>query len=708
MTRSTDDARSQRFHAQPSRGGRDFITTLTMIAKVLKLYDHPGWADFIEKITNSGNQKFAERVVRALTPLYHDQQLRPNHFRSFQENLDGEFVIGHTDDGRPFGLSREELVRHVFLPGQSGTGKTNCLDIIFSQAQQRGVHVVYMDRKSDFAHMARHGIDVIHWSDMRVNPLEPASSAVSIHEHRNNHSMVFGETMQFQQRGRSVYREGLDAKYKELSVYARWPDWNWGTMRFPTLLDLRDQFKSRAFGKRVKGQGLESMHSIIDKLEGIIIEMEPIVSCQRGHDIVRLHKEGRAVVYVLDGISVDYQNFLIQVMLLRYAEYFKACGPRNRLNMLFMFDEAKGIVGEQNKDNFVVKDLISTVREFGIGVVAADQIPSEISQAFFSNVGTLFWFRLSDGVDLRRVSTSAGATMEQARENYSLRPGQAIVRSMKTKDLVRVTMPFTPVEKFISREELGACMASRLEELDRDVVPHAKPQPKAEEKEEIQKAENREAAPEPESEPEPASDAPVVLDEDERAMLECVAKEPDRPVSVIYNELGLGKSAGHRVKERLVKKGYVSQVTTNLGKDGKRAAFLVPNPVIFDALGIALGPGRGKALHKHFQAKLKTLAEQKGYKAVIEEALTASSEGADVGLSKDGKRTAVEVCVTSKPSQEVQHIRKNFRMGYDRVVMSFVNRDVLAKTQQRARGMYPERVMAKVDFCLVNEVARLL
>ncbi|MEE8586222.1 MAG: hypothetical protein V3T83_15365 [Acidobacteriota bacterium] len=51
----------------------------------------------------------------------------------------------------------------------------------------------------------------------------------------------------------------------------------------------------------------------------------------------------------------------------------------------------------------MVKDLVSKVREWGVSLVCADQIPSEISQFFFSNIGTLVMFRHSDGNGLRRL-----------------------------------------------------------------------------------------------------------------------------------------------------------------------------------------------------------------------------------------------------------------------------------------------------------------
>ncbi len=39
--------------------------------------------------------------------------------------------------------------------------------------------------------------------------------------------------------------------------------------------------------------------SILDKLESLIIELEPIVSCQRGFDVRKLYREKRVINYNL-------------------------------------------------------------------------------------------------------------------------------------------------------------------------------------------------------------------------------------------------------------------------------------------------------------------------------------------------------------------------------------------------------------------------
>jgi len=671
-----------------ARSPEDWVRRLIEIVRALKLNENPKIADLVEKIALTGNQKAARKMVKRFADAYYKQLLNPDNFISLADNLEGEFLIGYTEDGRPFGLDRPELNCHCGIFSQSGFGKSTIIKNLLMQGKGK-IHQVSIDRKGDLEFAVREGIDNIHWSKKRRNVLCPSDSQVSIQEYRNIFAVIFSEIMQFMERGKSIFLFGLDYLYKEFDVYKRWPVWDWESMTFPTLIDLLELFKRNEFAKHIKGHGRESRFSIIDKLESLIIELEPIVSCQKGFSIDRFYKEKRTINYVYEGISQVHQNFLILADILEYYLYFKTHGPRNQLNAIFYFDEAKSLFGNSNKNMYIVKELISIIREFGVSLIASDQIPSEISQAFFSNIGTLIWLRTSDGFDLNRLRMSSGASFQQTLENYSLKPGEAIVRSMKCKDLLRIRVPFEPVEKYIPRDEVDRLMRTRLEELNKDVIPYVKKEEKSE----------KHSKEKPE----------ILLDENEIEMLRCLAKNFVRPVSDIYQELGISKSAGFRLKERLRRRGLVSQVTTNLGKDGKQAKLLIPNPIVFEQLEIPLEEdGRGLALHTHCQSKHKIQAEERGFEAIIEESLNGTPEAPDVGITKNGIKTAIEICITSKPSTEVRNIEKNFRLGFQKVILSFVNSHVLQKTQDLAKEKYSKEELEKVRFCLINQVALLM
>jgi hypothetical protein len=72
--------------------------------------------------------------------------------------------------------------------------------------------------------------------------------------------------------------------------------------------------------------------------------------------------------------------------------------------------------------------------------------------------------------------------------------------------------------------------------------------------------------------------------------------------------------------------------------------------------------------HRYLQTLIKKMAEQRGYKAVIEEP-TPDGGRVDVGLEREGKRIAVEISVTTGDTQELHNIEKCIRAGFDPVIV---------------------------------------
>ena len=139
MIQKKQSRNSQAPRIQPQRTEPDWISRLIHIATELKLNEDPEFAETVKKVALKGNQSIAKKLVQRLSSQYYENQLKPNHFRSMEtDSLNGEFLLGYTEDGKPFGLDREDLVRHVLISGQSGSGKTELLKSLFLQTRENG------------------------------------------------------------------------------------------------------------------------------------------------------------------------------------------------------------------------------------------------------------------------------------------------------------------------------------------------------------------------------------------------------------------------------------------------------------------------------------------------------------------------------------------------------------------------------------------
>ncbi|MHB9036322.1 MAG: hypothetical protein ACYC64_06620 [Armatimonadota bacterium] len=73
--------------------------------------------------------------------------------------------------------------------------------------------------------------------------------------------------------------------------------------------------------------------------------------------------------------------------------------------------------------------------------------------------------------------------------------------------------------------------------------------------------------------------------------------------------------------------------------------------------------------HRRLQHFIKQLAEKYGYKAEVDQPIVNSQDKVDVGLERDGRKIACEVCVTIQPEQELYDVVKCLTSGYNLVIL---------------------------------------
>jgi hypothetical protein len=114
-------------------------------------------------------------------------------------------------------------------------------------------------------------------------------------------------------------------------------------------------------------------------------------------------------------------------------------------------------------------------------------------------------------------------------------------------------------------------------------------------------------------------------------------------------------------------------------------------------------PGRGGQQHKYLQQLVKRLAEDKGYKAVIEQPILGGVGSVDVSLEKGGRRIACEISVTTDSEQELGNIQKCLASGYDQVILLSPERKDLNLIREFVTQTLGAEHMQKVFFYVPEE-----
>lgn len=649
---------------------------LVTLTETLGLQHHPRWWQQVSHAVRFRNEGLAEQLSEQLSAVALRERLFPDAFRSAETGLDGRFRLGvvsqaWTGQSELLGLTDGDLPHHVFVAGMPGMGKTQLITNLVDQAVEQRFPVIWIDPKADSEHLHKR-VDVIRADEFFFNPLAPPSPAVNVVEHSRRFAAAFCETTGMQARGLAILTQALDRLYAQPRPQGC----------YPSMRELVWLLESKEFQKAVPvGMGRQALHGLVDRAKSLLTLR--MYQCERGIDFYRLFRERRVVSVVVDQLSPDQQGLFALFLLNAYFELFRAHGPRNSFNLLFVMDEAGPLIGSANRDHLFVASLFEQLREFGVGVLASVQRASDTS--FFAAVaGTKIVFRQGHGADIRAAYTAIGATPEQAAENFSLQPFEALIRVHRLRDIHKIRIPFIKRgEKFVPREELRASMAARLAALTRDVVPDTD---------------------RPEATDERAT---VDLDDRERAFLMEAIARPDAPLTRLYGAIGLSASAGHAVRARLEKRGCIRVKRTNLGRNGSSMLITVVDPDVLEQLGITLGPGRGQLHHTFWQGALKAEAEALGWKARVEWGKAALG-AVDVLVEKGEARVGVEVGVASKPTQEVAHVETDLvGLGLDYVVLTSLSANDVARTRELAAARYPA-LASRVRCCLVTEFARVL
>ncbi|MDE2166097.1 MAG: type IV secretion system DNA-binding domain-containing protein [Alphaproteobacteria bacterium] len=99
--------------------------------------------------------------------------------------------------------------------------------------------------------------------------------------------------------------------------------------------------------------------------------------------------------------------------------------------------------------------------------------------------------------------------------------------------------------------------------------------------------------------------------------------------------------------------------------------------------------GRGGKQHKYLQHLIKQMAEERGWRTVIEEPILDGTGRVDVSLSRGERRIACEISVTSTRDQELANVEKCLVAGFAEVI--------LVAESDRQREMLHKYVASGID-----------
>ena len=560
--------------------------------------------------------------------------------------LDDPVLLGTTQkQGKLYTLKEDDLNQHTLFIGQTGSGKSTAFRNIMTQ-----ISTPYwaFDRKQDYRHLIQEHDDllVLPWSELKFNPLKPPEGVAPM-KWVQVFTEIFSHATSLLSGSKNYLLSAIIDLYKEYNLFKD------NTHPYPALQDLHQLITGQGVNyTRKKSNYLDT---VANRLEPLTLVTGHIFNCSKGYPIEDLMQ--KKVVFEFDGLNRDIQRFLQEILFAYVYEHQFAQGNRSGdLELLIFVDEAKqtfSVYLERQDASGIpeIDDLTARARQFGIGLVAADQEATKLTDSLKANTKTKVLLPVGDQKQFNEITESIDLTSLQEKYAQDLDTGQAIIKHGNND----------PVPVDLQNHQLGTVTEEELVEHQREKwqnlpFKHRKDPSFSSSKEAQEPGGDSSEASSGNQEPQ------IELSEESERLLKNIADKPLEKLTPRY-DLFSNRKKGTKAKDELVEKELVTpqQINTGSGRiklldlTEKARRYLEEQDVNVQ------WKGRGSVRHLYWQDQIKELLEETGWDAYIEKL------NADVYGIQDGNEIAVEVALGVN-DREIDHVENHLETGWKTVI----------------------------------------
>lgn len=520
---------------------------------------------------------------------------------------DGEFTIGLVSypgiTPYSFRVKRNELLRHIFILGPTGTGKSTLLLNVLLQIQAAGIPFMVFDFKRNYRCLLRAvGSERLvvftvgrNTAPLAINALTPPPG-VEFEEWTEALSDIISTSYLLMQGARNVLKEAMLQAHEQHGTDATL------THAYELLARELDATKS---GSRRYGWLESSTRSLEELTKG---SFGRALNATTATPVAELLT--RSVAFELQGFGDDQKRFfclfwLEAVLLLRK----NSSAPREQLQHVLVFDEGHNVFPRERPGEVSVPArLAREVREYGEAIIAATQ-QADVSESLIANSG----FKLILRCDYPKDVTFASQLLQiEPRWLPKLPIGAGIARlPVRFYSPILFTFDLQPIKNLTITDA------------------------------EVRDQWQRHHLPEPQT---TVVVAPAACSAREKDLLLDVARQPISTITDRYARLGWNAKTGNTVKDVLLDKGLATfdPVTTPTGQV-KILSLTEQARELLERDGITLVRTRhGGPEHEYWKFIIADRLRKRGF-TVTEEYAVGGGKTVDVHAERGEEHLFVEV-----------------------------------------------------------------
>lgn len=346
-------------------------------------------------------------------------------------------------------ISKEELKKHTFITGSTGSGKSNTIYTLLHELAKTGVHFLVVEpAKGEYRQVLGRREDVTCYgtnpkmTDVNMLHVNPFSFPEGIHvlEHMDRLVEILNVCWPMYAAMPAIMKDAIQRAY----IAAGWDvvksENLFDKRLFPTFNDVLDKVREvlRTSDYSADNKGdytgalVTRLNSLTNGIEGQIFSPDECLNEELfdRNVIVDLSRVG----------SSETKALIMGILVLKLQEYrMEAPTPNSLLHHVTVLEEAHNLLRrtstEQSTDgaNLLGKSVemlanaIAEMRTYGEGFIIADQSPGLLDMSVIRNTNTKIIMRLPEFSDRELVGKAAGLTDEQVIEISRLEMGVAAI-----------------------------------------------------------------------------------------------------------------------------------------------------------------------------------------------------------------------------------------------------------------------------------------
>ncbi len=341
-------------------------------------------------------------------------------------------------------ISKQSLASHLFITGSTGSGKSNTVYKILSEARETGTKFMVVEpAKGEYKNIFGNDDDVFVFGTnlelsqlLRINPFS-FPNKVHIYEHMDRLVEIFNVCWPMYAAMPAVLKNAIEKSYEDCGWDLISSTNLYGEDMYPTFADvarnIRTIIDSSEYDTENKGA---YKGSLLTRLQSLANGINGQVFCSDEIESSTLFNEN--VIIDLSRVgSSETKSLIMGMIVLKLQEY--RISEATRINIplrhLTVLEEAHNILKRTTTDQPVeggnlvgksvemISNAIAEMRTYGEGFIIVDQAPGLMDMSVIRNTNTKIIMRLPDQTDRELVGKAANLNDEQIKEISKLACG---------------------------------------------------------------------------------------------------------------------------------------------------------------------------------------------------------------------------------------------------------------------------------------------